>query len=81
LWDLPKCSHDSRRILGTLREEKIVEIANEIDSGNGFELESGLLESSSEDNEEIPESSDYSSQSGCFFKGIRSVFHLLSPIL
>lgn len=40
----------------------MVEIANNSDSGNSFELESGPSEPSSEDNEEIPESSDYSSQ-------------------
>jgi hypothetical protein len=68
LWVLPKCSHGRRRILGTLREEKLWKLQMTSDSGKGFVLESGLSKSSSEDNEEIPESSNYSSQSGCFFK-------------
>jgi hypothetical protein len=44
-----------------------VEIANDSDSDNCFVLESGPSESSSEDNEDIPESSDYSGQAGYFF--------------
>jgi hypothetical protein len=51
-----------------IKRRKIVEIANDGDSGNGFELESGPSESSSEDHEEIPELSDFSSQDIFFLK-------------